>query len=126
MKHTTTISTPAVIHLFALAHAAIAVVSRMVNYVDDVPLTVLTVSLIVIIAIRHHLQAEMIAILALVGTFAGYLLGSYGATVVGLLVHNPTAASAVTTALFTELLGWSIYAFARYRGSAQELPTQWT
>ena len=126
MKHTTTISTPAVIHLFALAHAAIAVVSRMVNYVDDVPLTVLTVPLIVIIAIRHHLQAEMIAILALVGTFAGYLLGSYGATVVGLLVHNPTAASAVTTALFTELLGWSIYAFARYRGSAQELPTQWT
>ena len=76
MKHTTTISTPAVIHLFALAHAAIAVVSRMVNYVDDVPLTVLPVSLIVIIAIRHHLQAEMIAILALVGTFAGYLLGS--------------------------------------------------
>ena len=87
MKHTT-VSTPWVIHLFALAHALIAILSRMANYVDDLPLTVLTLALVVVIAIRHGLQAELIAILALVGTFAGYLFGSFGATLVGKVVHE--------------------------------------
>ncbi len=110
------ISTAALIHLFAAAHALIAAMSRLVNYVDDVPLTVLTIALIVIIAIRHHLQTEMIAVLTLIGTFVGYLLGSYGASLVGLLIPNPILASALTTALYTELLGWGVYASARQRG----------
>lgn len=122
----TTLTTPMVIHLFAAAHAAIAVVSRLVNYVDDVPLTVLTVALIVIIALRHHLQAELIAILSLVGTFAGYFLGSYGARMVALVVSDPIIASALTTALFTELLGWAVYAFARFRRAHQEVQPHWT
>lgn len=124
MKHTT-LSTPVVIHLFAAAHAAIAAMSRLVNYVDDVPLTVLTIALIVIISLRHHLQAEMIAVLTLFGTFAGYFLGSYGAILVGAVWSNPTFASVISTTLYTELLGWSLYAFARWRGSANEQPLGW-
>ena len=121
----TTLSTPVVIHLFAAAHAAIAGMSRLVNYVDDVPLTVLTIALIVIISLRHHLQAEMIAILTFVGTFAGYFLGSYGAILVSAVWSNPTFASVITTTLYTELLGWSVYTFARLRGSADERPLGW-
>ena len=125
MKHPITCSTPMLIHLFAAAHAVIAVVSRMVNYVDDVPLTVLTLALIIIISLRHNLQAEIIAILSLVGTFAGFFLGSYGATLIGALVHNPTIASALTTALFTELLGWCIYLFARTHDKTESTPSPW-
>lgn len=125
MKHTT-LSTPWVIHLFALAHALIAILSRMANYVDDVPLTVLTLALVVVIAIRHGLQAELIAILALVGTFAGYLFGSFGATLVGKVVHDEVLAPALTTALFTELLGWGVYAVARLRGATLERRPSWT
>ncbi len=126
MKRPISLSTPTLIHLFAAAHAAIAVVSRMVNYVDDVPLTVLTVSLIIIIALRHNLHAEMIAVLSLVGTFAGFFLGSYGAMLIELLVHDPMLASALTTALFTELLGWSVYAFAHYQGETTAGPNRWS
>lgn len=110
------LSNRGIIHLFAAAHALIACLSRLVNYVDDVPLTILTIALILIIAIRHHLQVEMIAVLTLIGTFAGYLLGSYGATLINLIVPDPILASALCTALYTELLGWGVYAFARLKG----------
>lgn len=126
MKRPITCSTPMLIHLFAAAHAVIAVVSRMVNYVDDVPLTVLTLALIIIISLRHNLQAEIIAILSLVGTFAGFFLGSYGATLIETIVHNPTLASALTTALFTELLGWSVYIFAHTHEKTGASPTAWS
>lgn len=125
MKHFS-LSTPMLIHLFAAAHALIATVSRWVNYVDDVPLTILTISLIVIIALRYRLHAEMIAVLTLVGTFAGYLLGSYGAQLIGLVISNPISASALTTLLYTELLGWSIYLFARTRVPSPEERSQWS
>ncbi len=120
------ISTPWIIHIFALAHAAIAILSRIVNYVDDVPLTVLTLTMVVIIAIRHHIQAEMIAVLALVGTFAGYLFGSFGATLIAHFLPYESLAPALTTALFTELLGWGVYAFARLRGASQERHISWS
>lgn len=120
------ISTPMVIHLFAAAHALIACMSRLVNYVDDLPLTVLTISLIVIISLRHRLQPEMIAVLTFVGTFAGYLLGGYGAILVNRLVSDPMLASTITTTLYTELLGWGVYTFARIRQQARERQLGWT
>lgn len=120
------ISTPWIIHLFALAHAAIAILSRMADYVDDVPLTILTLAMVVIIAIRHHIQAEMIAVLALVGTFAGYLFGSFGASLVARIISSEVLAPALTTALFTELLGWGVYAFARLRETHSERRISWS
>ncbi len=124
MKHS--LSTPIIIHLFAIAHAAIVCISRMANYVDDVPLTVLTISLIVIIALRQQMQAEIIAVMTFIGTFAGYFLGSYGAIWVGRLVNNPMLASVITTTLYTELLGWSIYALSRLRAARNVKPIGWT
>lgn len=123
---TSGLSTPSIIHLFAAAHALIATMSRVVNYVDDLPLTVLTIALIVIIALRHRLHAEMIAILTLVGTFAGYLIGTYGATLIALVVPNPILSSALSTMLYTELLGWGVYAFARLRGDQHDTRGGWS
>ncbi|MBQ5727246.1 MAG: hypothetical protein IIV58_07285, partial [Alistipes sp.] len=70
-------STPVIIHLFAIAHAVIAAVSHIIHYMDAVPLTVLTIAMIVIIALRHNLRTEIVAILTLAGTFIGYLVGTY-------------------------------------------------
>lgn len=55
-------TTAAIIHLFALAHAAVALASRALNYYDDVPLTILTISMVAIIAIRHRLSLEVTTI----------------------------------------------------------------
>lgn len=121
-----TLSTPTLIHLFALAHAAIAILSRLANYVDDVPLTVLTLALVVVIALRHGLSAEMIALTALIGTSVGYLFGSYGAELIGRFIASDVYAPALVTALFTELLGWGVYAFARLRGRVTEGQKRWS
>ena len=124
MKHRS-ISTPVIIHLFAAAHAFIACMSRLVDHIDDLPLTVLTISLIVIIALRYHLKTELIAVWTLIGTFAGYLLGGSGALLIEMILPNPIVASTITTALYTELLGWCIYLFSRRRQAQQERPLGW-
>ena len=123
---TTIFSTPIIIHLFALAHAIIAAVSHIVNYMDDVPLTVLTIAMIVIIALRHNLRTDIIAILSLAGTFLGYLIGSYGGMLVALVIPMPAISSAITTLLFTELLGWAEYAFTRLKIVQTKYKSEWS
>lgn len=119
-------STPAIIHLFALAHAIIAAVSHIVHYMDAVPLTVLTIAMIVIIALRYRLRTELVAILTLAGTFLGYLIGSYGGMLVAMVIPYPAISSAITTALFTELLGWGIHSFAQLKGVRTEYKSGWS
>lgn len=121
----TLFSTPTIIHLFALAHALIAAISHVVHYMDAVPLTMLTIAMIVIIALRHNLRTELIAILTLAGTFLGYIIGSYGGMLVAMILPNPALSSATTTALFTEMLGWGVYAFARLKGVRSEHRAGW-
>ena len=109
------ITIPAVIHLFAAAHVAVAVLSRIFNYVDDVPLTVLTLSMILIISVRRGLRVELVATLALICIFVAYLFGIYG-----------IPAPAITTAIVTELIGWLTYAFARSRNPQTSRRMQWS
>lgn len=120
------ISIPAVIHLFAAAHVAVAVLSRVFNYVDDVPLTVLTLSMILIISVRRGLRAELVATLALICIFVAYLFGIYGARFFEQVLGCGIAAPAITTALVTELIGWLTYAFARSRNPQTSSRMQWS
>ena len=119
-------SIPVIIHLFALAHAIIAAVSHVVHYMDAVPLTVLTIAMIVIIAFRHSLRTEIVAILTLAGTFLGYLIGSYGGMLVAMVIPYPAISSAITTALFTELLGWGVHSFSQLKGIRTEYKGGWS
>ncbi len=93
---------------------------------DDVPLTVLTILMIVIIAIRQRMQTEITAMLTLVGTFSGYLLGTYGATNVSNVVYYPTTSSAITTAIVTELLGWSVYGISSLKSLRSMHANTWS
>ncbi len=120
-----TISTPAVIHLFAAAHAVVAMLSRLFNYVDDMPLTVLTLSMIFIVAIRRSLRVEFVAALALICIFVGYLFGIYGAQFIQQAFGCGILAPVITTTLVTEAIGWLTYAFARPRGAGPRTPVRW-
>ena len=106
------------LHIFALAHALVVVLSRTFNYFDDVPLTLLTILMIAIIAIRRNLQVEVIAALALLGCFIGYGLGVYGAKLIGSIIGDGTAAPTITTMLVTELLGWLTYGVSKFRSQS--------
>ncbi len=106
-------STGTIIHIFALAHAAVAMISRSLNYYDDILLTVLTISMIVIISIRHRLQLEMAVILTLIASFFGYLAGVYGALALRTIIRSDFLAPALTTFIITEITGWCTYFIAR-------------
>ncbi len=113
-------SSAATIHLFAAAHAAVAILCRVTDYYDDVLLTILTVLLIVIIAMRHGLTPGLTAALTLLGCFLGLLLGVYGAQAIGRIVPDPTLASAAATFCITEMIGWStVLIAARNRGATR-------
>lgn len=106
--------TGTVIHLFAAAHAAITVVARMLDYYDDIPLTVLSISMIAVIASRKRFPVELTAVLILIVTFTGYLAGLYFGQVLYGVIGSWLAASAIVTFLLTEAFGWSASLLARY------------
>ena len=120
------ISIPMLIHLFAAGHAAVAVLSRVFDYVDDVPLTVLTLSMILLIAIRRGLRAELVAALALICIFVAYTAGIYGAQLIQHLTGSGILAPAIATALITELVGWLTYLLARTREAQPGVRIRWS
>ena len=61
----------AIIFVFALLHAAVALVSRMIDYYDDVPLTVLTITMVIVVAMRQNVRIEIIAVIDAGGHAAG-------------------------------------------------------
>ena len=111
--------TGTVIHLFAAAHAAITVVARMLDYHDDIPLTVLSISMIAVIASRKRFPVELTAVLILIVTFTGYLAGLYLGQALYDVIGSWLAASATVTFLLTEAFGWSASLLARH----QRIPT---
>ncbi len=114
-SESTPLSTAMVIHLFAVAHAVVALASRSLNYYDDVPLTILTLSMVVIISLRYRLKVEILAITTLVASFFGFLMGVYGGLFVRTLIRSDLWAPAIATFLVTELIGWGTYFVARAR-----------
>ena len=100
------IGTPLLIHLFAAAHAAVVAVSRVFDYVDDVPLTVLTLSMILIITVRRNLRAEFVAALSLICIFVAYFFGIYGALAIRRIIDDGVLAPVIATVAVTEGVGW--------------------
>lgn len=119
-------TTAAIIHLFALAHAAVALAGRALNYYDDVPLTILTISMVAVIAIRHRLSLEVAAIITLIASFVGFLAGLYGALALRIVLRSDMLAPALTTFLLTELVGWSTCLIARRRNGTPADDNRWS
>ena len=107
------ISNVNIVLLFALLHFVVAVVTRMLNYYDDIPLTVLTIAMVIVIAIRNNIRAEMMAVLTLAATAFGFVVGSWLWKPISLLPINSTLAPAISTLIITIILGLAIDYFTR-------------
>lgn len=99
---------PGIIHLFALLHAVVTLICRMTGYEDSLLLTILTMSMAVILCMKLALKAELIAATVIMVNVAGYLLGTIGGEVLGLVIRNPCIIHSLATLLTTEILGWGI------------------
>lgn len=116
-----------IIHLFALLHAAVALLCRVAGVNDELILTLLTIVLIVLICLRRGLNVEFTASSVIVVNVIGYLLGTGGARAMGLVIPSPLAVHALSTFLTTEILGWGLVWFTRMfrRGDDPVHRTSW-
>ena len=99
-----------IIHLFAILHAVTALVCRTFGIDDELLLTILTIIMSLVICYKKGASIEFTAAIIIVSNIAGYLIGTFGAFLLGLLFKSPLATHSVATALTTEFLGWCILA----------------
>lgn len=107
---TKTKTTHLLIHVFAVAHALTALLLYSTALGDELLLTIFTIVMIIAIARLWGSPLEVAAALALLGCFAGFYLGTKGATLVAdwAPVLNGYVNVCVTFAV-TETLGWATY-----------------
>ena len=99
------ISNIAIIVIFALLHFAVAIIGRMVDYHDDIPLTILTITMVIVVSMHNQTRIELMGILTLVCTILGFLIGSWLWKPISEILGNDTIAPAISTFIITILLG---------------------
>lgn len=98
-----------VIHLFAVAHIISSWAMSKCGLNDEILLSLLTISMIVVVTQIYKLPLEVSAALAGLCCFAGFYLGTLGlewltASDVAWLTAYPNE---ITTFVVTEILGWA-------------------
>ena len=97
------------IHLFAIAHVVASYVTSIWGVNDEIVLSLLTISMIVLVTHFYDLPLEVSATLAALCCFAGFYLGTIG----GGWLHSSEVdflikySSEITTFVITEILGWT-------------------
>jgi hypothetical protein len=99
--------------LFAILHAAVAFCCRWAGIEDELLLTILTMTMVLVICRKRGLTIELTAASIIVANILGYLLGNAGARLFALLFESQYLIHCLATTLTTELLGWSIMLFSR-------------
>ena len=99
------ISNIAIIVIFALLHFAVAIIGRMMDYNDDIPLTILTITMVIVVSMRNQTRIELMGILTLVCTILGFLIGSWLWQPISEILGNDIIAPAISTFIITILLG---------------------
>ena len=111
----------AIVMIFAVLHFATALLSRAMNYHDDILLTILTIAMVVIISIRNSTRIEMVAFMTLVATILGFIIGSWLWQPISNVINNSFIAPAVSTFLITTVIGLAVNALThrvkRFRSS---------
>lgn len=97
-----------VIHIFALLHAGVALCCRLAGVEDELLLTILTMTMVLLICLKRSLNIELTAANIIIANILGYLLGNASAQFFALMLNSQLVIHPLATALTTELLGWSI------------------
>ena len=106
-----------VIHLFAIAHVVASYVTSIWGVNDEIVLSLLTISTIVLVCYVYGLPLDVSAAIAALCCFAAFYLGTLGgrwllASGVPFLVAYD---SEITTFLVTEIMGWITVIIANKR-----------
>lgn len=107
------IRTAWIIHLFAGLHAIVALSCRYAGLADELLLTILTMAMALIVCMKKNLSIEFTASIVIIVNIIGFLMGTLGASLLELLISSPYLVHALSTAITTEILGWSILAIAK-------------
>ena len=107
------ISVAFIIHIFALLHATTALTCRLAGIEDELLLTILTMAMVLLICVKKKLNIEFTAASVIVANIIGYLLGNIGAELLVRLIRSQLIVHALSTAVTTEILGWSITALIK-------------
>ena len=99
------INNTAIIMLFAALHFGVAAISRALEIYDDIILTILTITMVIIISMRNNSRVELIAIMTLVVTLLGYVIGSWFQQPLTSIINNGIYAPAISTFIVTATLG---------------------
>ena len=102
-----------IIHFFAVLHAAVSLCCRWAGIEDELLLTILTMTMVLLICRKRGLTIELTAASIIMANILGYLLGNAGARLFALIFESQYPIHSLATALTTELLGWSIMLFSR-------------
>ena len=103
-----------IIHIFALLHAGIASACWLAGTGDELFLTVLTMTMVLLICMKKGLNTEFTAASIIAANIIGYIIGNIGANIFNLFIANASLVHALSTAITTELLGWSIVALTGF------------
>lgn len=95
-----------IVHIFALLHAAVTILCREAGIGDELFLTVLTMAMILLVCLKKNLNLEFTSGIIIIINVTGYLLGTAGANLIGMIFSSDLAVHAISTAFTTELLGW--------------------
>lgn len=102
------------IHIFAILHAVTTLCCRAHGLQDDLMLTTLTMSLIIILCFRLRLGTNFMAVAIVVSNLAGYLLGTLTSKGLALFTANPLIVYPISTFVTTELLGWTMFIVGKF------------
>ena len=108
------------IHLFALLHAMTSIFIRWAGGEDEILLTLLTMVMSLLICHRKNQSIEFTASVIIVGNIIGYLLGTFSARILDLMLTSPYVIHALATAITTEILGWTVVLTIRMASKENE------
>lgn len=100
-----------IIHPFALLHVAVALTCRSLGIMDEIWLTLLTIAMLVLICLKMNTRVEMTIATVIIINFAAYMIGVYGARLLGMISDSILLVHSVSTFVTTEIIGWGTYGF---------------
>ncbi|MBR5211726.1 MAG: histidine kinase [Bacteroidales bacterium] len=113
------IGLPWIIHIFALLHAAVALACRLAGADDQILLTVLTMAMALVISMKMDLKIEFTAIVVIIVNILGFVIGTFGANVLGSFMASEYLVHCFSTVITTEILGWSIVGITKIFGQKE-------
>ena len=100
-----------IIHGFALLHVLVNVTCTLAGIPDSIFLTALTMAMAIVICYRENLTVEITVTALILVNILGFVLGNTGARIID-HVLPPLWQHAFATFAVTEILGWTLFAFA--------------